>query len=359
MTRIRLPPTPRRVAFRCLGGLAVASVCCLAGCNASDRPTAPSGSLLVTALTVNGPASILVGQSARFTATARLGNGATQDVTTSAAWYSSSPQVATVSGAGLVSASGLGTTAIAASYGMVSATVAVSVVGPGGRLTGRVVNALAPEAGLQDAIVDVDGVGWTISDSNGYFTLASTEQRKYAVRVTSPSWVDRQTWMKVPGAHLDVSLIPGSFDLQFFNQMCRGFGGRLLRWTQVPVLVVETSVLEYAGKRATEEQVPVPLLDQTVEKLRRALSDQSAGRFPDFWSVERRTTPGGGTSGIPHGAIALTWQRGLVAGFGHVAYGSRSTLEVRLTWWSARSRWTPTGTFITCPRVRGPTTTSS
>src|SRR2546423_6931461 len=65
----------------------------------STTPTAPSGSTLRSVVVTGTTPS--VGSSAQFTATASFSNGTTQDVTSQAAWQSSSPSVAAVSASGL------------------------------------------------------------------------------------------------------------------------------------------------------------------------------------------------------------------------------------------------------------------
>jgi Domain of unknown function (DUF1929)/Glyoxal oxidase N-terminus/Bacterial Ig-like domain (group 2) len=73
-----------------------------------------------------------VGTSQQFSATAEYGDGTMQNVTGSATWSSSTPTVATVSSSGSVTAVGVGTSMIAASYspGKGSTTLTVSTTAP-------------------------------------------------------------------------------------------------------------------------------------------------------------------------------------------------------------------------------------
>jgi hypothetical protein len=86
----------------------------------SKNPTAPNGSLTVTELRVgvagNGPPVIEPGRTAQLFAQAAMSDGTVQDVTNSATWQSSNPQVATVSPTGLVSAHVNGDVTITATY---------------------------------------------------------------------------------------------------------------------------------------------------------------------------------------------------------------------------------------------------
>jgi type IV pilus assembly protein PilY1 len=77
-------------------------------------PVAPTlTSLVVTPAT----ASIYVGGTQQFTATAYYSDNSSQNVTSSATWISSSPGIATVSAGGLATGGAVGTTTITATYG--------------------------------------------------------------------------------------------------------------------------------------------------------------------------------------------------------------------------------------------------
>jgi hypothetical protein len=98
-------------------GLGLAIAAC------SDTPSSPTG---VSTITVTGlvPA---VGGTAQFTATATLSGGTTQDVTSSATWTSSNPNIAQVSAAGVVTSLASGTATISATYSGVAGSDAITV----------------------------------------------------------------------------------------------------------------------------------------------------------------------------------------------------------------------------------------
>src|SRR4051812_33575319 len=73
-------------------------------------------------------ASILVGASQQFSATAHYSNGTTANVTASATWTSSSTAVATVSG-GLAQGASAGSTTIKATYSAKVGSAALTVNG--------------------------------------------------------------------------------------------------------------------------------------------------------------------------------------------------------------------------------------
>ena len=68
-----------------------------------------------------------VGSSAQFTAIATLGNGTTEDVTSSATWTSTAPNIATVSAAGIVTSLASGTAVISASFSGMAGSEAITV----------------------------------------------------------------------------------------------------------------------------------------------------------------------------------------------------------------------------------------
>src|ERR1700685_3493012 len=71
--------------------------------------------------------TLAVGATQQATATGYYSDGTTQDLTASAAWSSQNTSVATVSGAGLVTAKMAGTTLITASSGTVSGSMTFTV----------------------------------------------------------------------------------------------------------------------------------------------------------------------------------------------------------------------------------------
>jgi Bacterial Ig-like domain (group 2) len=94
-------------------------------CKNVSSPTAPS----LSTVAITGNSSLTsIGQTSQLTAVATLSDGTSQqNVTTTATWQSSSPAVATVSNAGLVTAVAAGTTTITATYQAKSGTFNVTV----------------------------------------------------------------------------------------------------------------------------------------------------------------------------------------------------------------------------------------
>jgi uncharacterized protein YjdB len=95
----------------------------------SGSPAAPTtDSTFVPSIFFTGGSSLMVGQAVQLAATERLTSSTTQDVTSASTWQSSNPAVATVSGAGLVTAASLGSAVITATSQSVAGTLLVSVV---------------------------------------------------------------------------------------------------------------------------------------------------------------------------------------------------------------------------------------
>ena len=193
-----------------------------------------------------------------------------------------------------------------------------------GTTSGRLVNVLNGDEAVAGATLSVASLGQAVSDAAGQFRLQapSTIPSPYSTRITRSGWVERNVLFKVPGDPVSISLIPDSFNLLYFDEMCRSFG-RVARWSSAPALLVETSVIQYPSRIATDDEVPPQSVTRTTDELRRTVVVLSAGRFSDFASIEFRRTAAGTRSSAPIGALALSWQQGLLEGFGHVAYGAR------------------------------------
>jgi Bacterial Ig-like domain (group 2) len=114
--------------------------------------------------------------SFQLTASARLADGSTQDVTRSATWESSNTSIATVMG-GLVSVVSNGEVDIRATYQGTTASTHIAVARPTGfTLTGFVTDAATsqPIAGVR---VQLIGDGFSHTDDHGAFGIAVLEGR--------------------------------------------------------------------------------------------------------------------------------------------------------------------------------------
>ncbi len=102
-------------------GLFAATCLVLSACNST-----PTAATAISTVTVTGTVPD-VGSNAQFTCTATYTDSSTKDVTTTAAWNSTNPAVATVSSTGLVTVVGLGTSVIEATYQGIEGTDNITV----------------------------------------------------------------------------------------------------------------------------------------------------------------------------------------------------------------------------------------
>ena len=101
----------------------------LAACKGAKAPTAPAVTATSVAVNIAGNASTTLapGDTRQLSATAAQSNGTTIDVTTLAAWQTSPASIATVSPAGLLTATAEGTVDVTARYGAASGTLRAEV----------------------------------------------------------------------------------------------------------------------------------------------------------------------------------------------------------------------------------------
>jgi hypothetical protein len=131
-----------------------------------------TATLPVVSITVTGPSASA--SSFQLTATARLSDGSTQDVTQNAAWLSSGPQWATVTPTGFVSIVSAGEVDLGATYRGVAGSLHVTVSMPraylfGGTVTDTVSNG-APIAGARVQVFS--GVtDHAVTDARGLFAF--------------------------------------------------------------------------------------------------------------------------------------------------------------------------------------------
>ncbi len=111
------------------GMLAVLAMACGGSKNTPTAPSTPASPSL-SAITLTGYSGTPLNrrdQTVQLTATARYSDGATRDVTATAAWRSDNAAVATVSGSGLVTAVGDGEATVVAELQGVAGTVRLRV----------------------------------------------------------------------------------------------------------------------------------------------------------------------------------------------------------------------------------------
>jgi len=147
----------------------------LAACNDSATSTTTPSATLYTVV-VNGSRPSL-GATSQFTATAKMSDDTTQDVTSQATWASSDTALATVSSSGFVEALSAGQVKIAATYQNLTGSYAFTVGPSAATVTAIVVSGSAPSTGGTSQLAatgryadgstgDVTSLAsWTSSDS--------------------------------------------------------------------------------------------------------------------------------------------------------------------------------------------------
>jgi hypothetical protein len=195
-------------------GLILTIVSALSACGRS--PTSPSTALSSISVTGTVPA---LGQSSQFTAKATLSNGTSQDVTTQATWQSSNTAVVTVSATGVVTAQGVGTAEISASYqnatGKLPVSLAVTLTSVQVGAAGNASTRLQPGQTLQLwALAKYsDGVSSDVTNASTWQSsnpVVATVSSEGTLRAAAAGDVDVvATYQKVQGAVHAVVLRPG------------------------------------------------------------------------------------------------------------------------------------------------------
>jgi hypothetical protein len=139
---------------------------------ACDSPSQPSPQPLRDVV-LTGPQEIAPGESARFTVTARYGDGSTEDVTSQSTWQTAKPAVLRVTSDGSAQGISRGESGITARFRGVSRSKAVLVLERGTyRLAGRIAEAGGNIAGARVAVLSGTGTGLTAtSEDNGFYAL--------------------------------------------------------------------------------------------------------------------------------------------------------------------------------------------
>lgn len=130
----------------------------------------------------------------------------------------------------------------------------------------------------------------------------------------------------------------GGADAMALREMFEGTSGHRETWTDVPALVVVTSVLDFAhtnvtaGYTATAETLSGAEKRQMIADLSDALVDLTNGRVPAFASVHFETPSAGqSVSVVRHGLIVAGRFLGVHARAGTLGYGVRSARRGAIT----------------------------
>ena len=162
--------------YRGVTSALVAGVCALGlwACS-GDAPTTPAAPTpAVVSVSVTGIAPV-VGANSQLSARATMSSGTTQDVTSQAMWQSSSPSIATVNNAGLVTATGSGESDVSATYQTVRGSMHLSLKPPAPitfTISGTVTDATSGGR-LSNAVVNLSGRETIPTDAAGAYAFAN------------------------------------------------------------------------------------------------------------------------------------------------------------------------------------------
>jgi len=212
----------RRVGSALLiSGIAIATTACVGGGSASAPtlpPTAPTTATAPTVAAIAISSATISTTSYQLSASARLSDGSTTDVTRVAHWDSADTNVAIVSPTGLVASINGGEVDIHATYQSVIGIAHVSVARPAGPSTfilSGVVHEVAPNVHalgrVRLSIMAGPDFGTTVtSDANGTFRFPSLARGVIAVEASQDGYSIWKiaNWPLDQDRQLDISLYP-------------------------------------------------------------------------------------------------------------------------------------------------------
>ena len=197
---------------------------------------------------------------------------------------------------------------------------------PRGNVTGTVVDSLTshPLPGVQ---VNVDGVGIATSAGDGTFSMSTTAAPlPHLTTLSSSSTVQRTTHLNAPGPAATLSLIASAFDLASYDQMFRGDGGVLHRWTHAPSVVVQTRVLQFTKVSDVDyTALSTSMSDAEVSTLvgdfTWALPQLTGNSFSSLAGQQQETAAEGASVHVSRtGLIVVARYEGLTAATGYWGY---------------------------------------
>lgn len=197
-----------------------------------------------------------------------------------------------------------------------------------GMLEGQAVSAL-DGAAIPGVSVSVGGTRAVTTDAGGLFQVDMEDAGTYPASLRNGAFVERDTSVAAPAqGRARLSLIPATFDLEFFDQMFRTSHARLQRWTSAPHLVVVASVMNYRGASegdypAIDEQLTEAEVAQMVEHLTAGLTLLTGGSYTSFATVEIERPSSGARVRIERDhRIVVGRYSGIVSYARTIGYGS-------------------------------------
>jgi hypothetical protein len=174
--------------------------------------------------------------------------------------------------------------------------------------------------------VQVGNVSAVTSDASGNFDT-DIIPGTYTVVVRSNAFVQRQTSISAPtNGRQRLSLIPASFDIGAFDEMCRALNGQLERWITRPSVVVLASTMRYTGASdeftASSEQMSDDEVSQLVAHMTEGLALLTGNTYTSFGDVAvERPESGQRVSAARAGKIVVGRYTGITSWDGTIGLG--------------------------------------
>jgi hypothetical protein len=163
-----------------LSGIAIVAALTLVGCsgNGSTTPTPTTPTATVSSVTVSSPTASATAPTVQLSATARMSDGSTRDVSATSAWSTSNSSLATISATGLLTVVASGEVDVRATFQTVTGTLHMTLTrAPTVRFAlSGVVREAMPSAGTVANVRVVltagpDADRSTVTDASGFFRL--------------------------------------------------------------------------------------------------------------------------------------------------------------------------------------------
>jgi hypothetical protein len=167
-------------------------------------------------------------------------------------------------------------------------------------------------------------LGNPTSSSTGALTVGANDSGSRDVTVTGAGIVTRTTQIRVPAPDARVTLIPSSFDLPSFDQICRQ--PAIHRWQNAPAVVVEARELKFTSFSDASLPTTAIVADDTAARqvaldMQSVISDLTGGHLMSLASISLQHTAVGATVPVMvSGQITVARVQGMYAATGYGGY---------------------------------------
>jgi hypothetical protein len=203
-------------------------------------------------------------------------------------------------------------------------------------VNGRTLDVFSSEA-RAGVTVRLNSGASSTSGSDGTFSISSATSGQFVATAAGSGIVDRQTNLRFPGDEARLTLIPSSFDLTTFDEMCRA-GSTLRRWDSAPKLVVIDAVLQFSSVSDTtytamSERLTAEERGAIVADLTWGLPQVTGESYATFASVSTESPQEGSRVEFysREGMIVVARFKGLQAATSYWGYGRWASRSYQVT----------------------------